>query len=130
MTSMVDTRACGGSRGGTGNGMSFATWVTIAGLTALAVVVLVAPLSPLSDSVIYAVVIADLIVVGLIAGDARGLWASAAFAACVCLAWYIQFFATDADSGLLDGLVIGLLALVIAGAAVGVGALARQQLRF
>jgi hypothetical protein len=110
--------------------VSLVTWAAVAALTALAVVVLVAPLLPVSDSVIYGVVIADLIAVGVIAGNARGLWASVAFAACTCVAWYVQFFATDADSGLLDGLVIGLIALVLAGTAVGVGVLAGHLLRF
>jgi hypothetical protein len=104
--------------------MSLRTWVTVAALTALALVVLVMPLPRVSDWVVFAAVIADLIAVGLIAGDPRGLWAAVAFAACLCVAWYVYFFATHADSGLLDGLIIGLFALVLASAAVGAGVLA------
>jgi hypothetical protein len=109
--------------------MSLRTWLAVAALTALAFVVLVMPLPGVPDRVVYAAVIAVLIAGGLIADDARGLWAAAAFAACLCVAWYVAFFATDADSGLLDGLVIGLFALVLAGAAVGAGVLARRLLR-
>ena len=109
--------------------VSLLTWVTVAALTALAFAVLVKPLTPWLDSVIYAVVIADLFAVGLIAGDARGLWASVALATCVCVAWYIKLFTTDADSGPLDGLVIGLIVLVVASAAVGAGVLAGHRLR-
>ncbi|HEY6886365.1 MAG TPA: hypothetical protein VI300_01260 [Solirubrobacter sp.] len=109
--------------------MSLRTSVAIAALTALAAVVLVAPVPGVSDRVIYAAVIADLIAVGLIAGDVRGLWASVAFASCLCVAWYVFFFTTHADSGLLDGLILGVAALVLAGAAVGAGVLAGQLLR-
>ncbi len=109
--------------------VSLLTWVTVAALTALAFGVLVAPPMPGSDSVIYAVVIADLIAVGLIAGNPLGLWAAVALATCVCVAWYIKLFATDADSGILDGLVIALIVLVVASAAVGAGVLAGHRLR-
>jgi hypothetical protein len=56
-------------------------WLTIAALTGVAVLLLVAPTYRVSDAVIYALVIADFIAIGLIARDARALWASVAFAA-------------------------------------------------
>jgi hypothetical protein len=63
----------------------------------------------------------------LIAGDARALWAPAAY---FCVAWYVRYFATaGADDGILDGLILGLIALAAAGAAVGTGLPAGRLLR-
>jgi hypothetical protein len=104
-------------------------WLTIAALTGVAVVLLAAPTYRVPDSVIYALVIAEFIAIGLIARDARALWASVAFAAAVCVVWYVNFFFSDADDGLLDGLMLGLIALVAAGAAVEAGVLVGRMVR-
>ena len=61
--------------------------------------------------------------------DVRALWAAVAYATCLCVAWYVVFFATGADSGILDGVAIGLFALVVAGAAVVTGVLVGRALR-
>jgi hypothetical protein len=110
-------------------GVPLRVWVIVAALTGLAVVVTVAPLPRLSDAVVFALVAADLVAIGLIAGDVRALWAAVAYATCLCVAWYVVLFATDADSGILDGVIIGLFALVIASAAVATGVLVGRGLR-
>ena len=74
-------------------------------------------------------VIADLITLGLIAGDWRALWGALAFATCVCVAWYVQFVATDADAGLLDGLILSWIALAVAATAVAAGVLLGRLFR-
>ena len=89
----------------------------------------VAPLPRLSDAVIFALVAADLVAIGLIAGDVRALWAAVAYATSLCVAWYVVLFTTDADSGILDGVIIGLFALVIASAAVATGVFVGRGLR-
>jgi hypothetical protein len=110
--------------------LSLRASVTAVALTAFAVVVLVAPLPRVSDRVIYAVVIADLVAVGLIAREWRALWAAVALATCLCVVWYVQFFAADnPDDGLLDGLILALLALAVAGAAIAAGVLVGRLLR-
>ncbi len=76
-----------------------------------------------------ALVTADFVAIGLIAGDLRALWAAVAYATCLCVAWYVVFFATGADSGILDGVLISLFALVIASAADATGVLAGRALR-
>jgi hypothetical protein len=103
--------------------MPLRTWLVVTALTAFALVVLFAPVSWVPDAAIYAVVVAALVAVGLVAREVHGLWAALAFAACVTTAWYVRFFTTDADAGLLDGMILGLGALVVAGVAVTVGVL-------
>ena len=109
--------------------MSLQVWVVVAALTGLAVVASVTPVPGPSDAVFVALVAADFVAIGLIAGDVRALWTAVAYAACLCLAWYVAYFATRADAGILDGVVIGLFALVIASAAVAAGILVRRALR-
>jgi thiamine transporter ThiT len=98
--------------------------LTIAALTGIAVVLVLVPTYRVADWVMYALVVADFVAIGLIARDARALWASVAFAAALSVAWYISFFSTEADDGLFDGLIIGVIALISAGVAVAAGVLA------
>ena len=114
-------RACGCPTEGTREEVSLRVWVVVAALTGLAVAVLVAPIPGPSDAVFFALVAADFVAIGLIAGDVRALWAAVAYATCVCVDWYVVFFATGADSGILDSVVIGLFAWVIASAADATG---------
>jgi hypothetical protein len=109
--------------------VSLRKWLTIAALTGVAIVLVLAPPYRGSDWLLYALLIADFIAIGLIARDARALWTSVGFAASCCVAWDVEYFSTNADDGILDGLVLGLIALLTAGAAVAAGLLARRLLR-
>jgi hypothetical protein len=79
--------------------VAFRIWCTIAALTAVAVILVLAPTHRLSDAVIYTLVIVDFISIGLVTRDERALWAPVAFAASSSAAWYIDFLSTDADDG-------------------------------
>ncbi len=74
-----------------------------------------------------ALAVAALMVAGvLVAKPTTALLLGTAFAVSVAVVWYAGYDTTASDSGPLDGIVLGLIALVSTVGAVGSGALVAQ----